>query len=388
MDDRHQPESMDISAGLHPEWETNDLEYPASFTQISHQEPSHFGASHDESSIVGGHQDRLQYLGDTGVPNPVIEGNSLLDALPQDSSTATLPGHLQQLCNVYAASYDDDTSLSLTRMEHAKALVLALLQHYYPESRGYKVQASSLGPIAKHGMTFLLKADDGTDPDFAPLPPNKDPKKGKKRPTKKQLENQEKAEYARQFNYWYPLTNAMTWHYIEPENIAGFEVLKKSTAPGAVEDVYHPYTYLAIMIDDLQTFLSFAASDDVHRGDILTDLLCRSGKIRFGHGILLFGTRLEFYDFDNGEETTIDSSDSEKDVEGAVNIDEPRVSLAGFTDLTTMDLNMLDGAFRNMAEKNVQYLHEGADAASGQDVEVRAEPTDVLTSDDEVMANM
>jgi hypothetical protein len=389
MDDCDQPESMDMSTGLHPEWETNNLAYPTSFTQVPHYVPSHTGASYDESSLVGGYQDQLQHLADTGVPNPVIEGHSLLDALPQEPSTATLPSHLPHLCNVYAAGYDADTSLNSTRMEHAKALALALLQHYYPESRGYMVQPSSLGPVAKHGMTFLLKADDGTDPDFTPLSPKKDPpKKGKKKPTKAQLVSQEKAEYARQFNYWYPLTTAMTWHFVEPENIAGFEVLKKSTSPGAGEDVYQPYTYLAIMIDDLQTFPSFAATNDVHRGDILTDVLCRSGKIRFGHGILLFGTHLEFYDFDNGKETTIDSSDSEEDVEGAVNIDEPRVSLAEVVDLRTMDLQMVDRAFREMAEKNVQYLDEGAGAADVQDVVARTEQPEVLMSEDEAMANM
>jgi hypothetical protein len=371
---------MDISAGLQPEWETNNLEYPISLTQFSHYVPSHIEASYDESSM-GGYQDQHQHFADAAVPSPAMEGNSIPDASPHILSTANLPSHLQHLCNVYSASYDDDTSLNSTRVQHAKALALALLQHYYPDPRGYMVRPSSLGPIAKHGMYFLLKADDGTDPDFDPLPPKKEPKKGKRKPTKAQLATLEKAEYERQFNYWYPRTNAMTWHFIKPEDIAGFEILKKFTSSGAGEDAYAPHTYLAIMIDDLEMSPSFAATNDVHRGDILTDVLCRTGEIRYGHGILLFGTRLEFYDFDNGDETMIDDSGAEEYVEGTVSIDEPRVSMAEYTDLRTMDLQMVDVAFRNMADKNVQYLDEGAD------VEARAEQSEVMISDG-VVANM
>jgi hypothetical protein len=235
-------------------------------------------------------------------------------------------------------------------MEHAKALALALLQHYYPESQGYMVRPSSLGPIAKHGMNSLLKGNDGSDPDFNLLPPKKDSKKGKKKkPTKKQ----EQAESARQFNHWWPLTVAMNWHVIEPEDIAGFEVLK-STAIAGAENEYVPYTYLAIMIDDLETFSSFAATNDVHRGDILTDVLCRTQKIQSGYGILLFGTRLEFYDFSNGAETRIDDSDSDEYVEGMIKIDEPSVALAAFANGTEMAVE----AFRDAGKINVDYLDE------------------------------
>jgi hypothetical protein len=147
-----------------------------------------------------------------------------------------------------------------------------------------------------------------------------------------------------------------------------------------VENEYRPYTYLAIMIDNLETLPPFAATNDVDRGDILTDVLCRTGNIRSGYGILLFGTRLEFYRFENGAETNIDGTDSDEHVEGMVSIDEPWVTLAVFknaaemvVDLKTMSLQMVDEAFREMGQTTVEYMDDSHEAGTVQDVQARAE---------------
>jgi hypothetical protein len=384
-----QPEDMDMNAGPRPEWETLNFEYPTPFAQVPHSLPLQPGTPYNGSPSVAEYQNGFQYHVDMRIANPEDQGNPGLEAMVQQPSTANLPINLQHLVDAYTSSYDDNALPNSTRMEHAKALILALLQHYYPESQGYIVQPSSLGPIAKHGMNFLLKADDGSDPDFNLLPPKKDPKRGKKKkPTKKQLESQEQAEFARQFRHWYPRTLATKWHLIQPEDIAGFEVLKKSAVADAGEDGHRPYTYLAIMIDGLDTLPSFAATNHVHPSDILTDVLCRSQKIRFGYGILLFGTRLEFYNFDNGEETKINNTDSEEYVEGTVSIDEPSVALAAsvnekdmVVDLKTMGLQMIDEAFKEIGKRNVVYLDEGAGVENGQDVGAQVQPSEVVMSD-------
>jgi hypothetical protein len=359
---------------VQPERDANNFQYPTyptSFVQDPHYLPSQPGPPYNEFSTVPGYQDGFQYQAETGPSYPVIEVIPVAQALAKPP-TPNPPSHLQHLFEAYTASYNDNASPNSTRMEHAKALALALalalLQHYYPESQGYMVRPSSLGQIAKHGMNFLRKGNDGSDPHFNLLPPKKDSKKGKKKkPTKKQ----EQAESARQFNHWWPLTVAMNWHVIEPKDIAGLEVLKRTTIAGA-ENEHVPYTYLAIMIDDLETFPSFAATYDVHRGDILTDVLCRTQKIQSGYGILLFGTRLEFYGFSNGAETRIDGSDSDEYVEGMVSIDEPSVALAAFAngtemavDLRTMGLQLVDEAFREMGKINVEYLDEGHEVEDG-----------------------
>jgi hypothetical protein len=375
---------------VQPEGDAENFQYstyPSSFSHVPHYLSSQVGAPFDEFSSMTGYQPDIQYPVETGLsmpvlPYPVVQENSVLKALSKPSTTYP-PSHLQHvqhLHEAYTASYDDNALSNVTRMEHAKALALALLQYYYSESQGYMIQPSSLGPIAKHGMNFLLKAEDGSDPYFKSLPPKKDIKKGKKKkPTKKQSENQEKAEYARQFGHWYPRTIATNWHNVEPEDIGGFEVLKRTTVAGT-ENEYRSYTYLAIMIEDLETLPSFAATNDVGRGDILTDVLCRTGKIQSGYGILLFGTRLEFYGFENGAETNIDGNDSDEYVEGMVSIDEPGSTLAVFenatemvVDLKTMTLQTVDEAFREIGHTTVEYMDIGHEAGSVQDVQAGAE---------------
>jgi hypothetical protein len=170
----------------------------------------------------------------------------------------------------------------------------------------------------------------------------------------------------------------MNWHNIEPEDIAGFEVLTRVGMPG-VENEYRPYTYLAIMIDNLETLPSFAATNDVDRGDILTNVLCRTGQIQSGYGILLFGTRLEFYRFENGVETNINDNGSDEYIEGMVSIDEPWVTLAVFktatemlVDLKTMSLQTVDEAFRGIGQTTVKYMDDGYEAGTVQGVQARA----------------
>jgi hypothetical protein len=175
-----------------------------------------------------------------------------------------------------------------------------------------------------------------------------------------QLETAKSANLAR---CWSVILGAK-WHYIEAQDTCEFQVCKK------VGKALKPHTYFAIIIDDLTTLTVWAMTNDVHRGDILADALGRTGVIRAGYGVLLFGTRVEVYAFDNGELTEIDGEESsEEDVEGIVHVEEPSVALCKraadgqglVVDLRTVRIQMPEGVFREVVGKEVEYTYEDTD---------------------------
>jgi hypothetical protein len=101
-------------------------------------------------------------------------GNSTSDT-PAPSSFADV----QSLLDAYVASYTDILTPNSTRMSHAKAFALALLQRHYPASEDFLIHPSALGPMAGHGLNFMLKSADGTSPNCS-LEPPKPAKRGKK----------------------------------------------------------------------------------------------------------------------------------------------------------------------------------------------------------------
>jgi hypothetical protein len=119
------------------------------------------------------------------------------------------------------------------------------------------------------------------------------------------------------------------------------------------------------MIDDLQTLPYFADNNDVHRGDILVDILSMSAKIHLGYGTLLFGTRLEFYDFDNGEKTRFDED------EETITVEEPTVRLCKnanneelVIDLRSTGVQMVGSVLRQIVKKDVKFIDEGCSDGS------------------------
>lgn len=262
---------------------------------------------------------------------------------------------LQELFDSYVASYNDDTTPASARMEAAKAFAEALLSHYYPESEGYIVQASDPIPMAKHGMNFMLKTTEGTDPEYHPLAPLRPPapwkdlKKGKskaKAPSMKTIVLREKKrkveEYKRQFSSWWPYTTGVQWHFIEPKDISCFEVLKQHTTTrnGPEETELRLHTSLAIVLAAPDLPSRIADTNDVHRADILADALSRSRDVQRGHGMLLFGPWLELYDFNNGKETQVAGDDEEEFYEGMVSCEDPIVSLCRAPDGQGLALDM------------------------------------------------
>ncbi|KAG9195472.1 hypothetical protein G6011_00593 [Alternaria panax] len=108
---------------------------------------------------------------------------------------------------------------------------------------------------------------------------------------------------------------------------------------------YHPHTYFAIVIDSFVQVPRFSSENTMHRSDILTDALCRGGKVQNGHGMLLYGPRLEYYTFDCANEWICPDSDDEEiwgqDME---------------FDMRITSLKIIDAAFRSIAVRDVVYV--------------------------------
>tara|TARA_R110002003_G_scaffold141_8_gene12933 strand:- start:1922 stop:3124 length:1203 start_codon:yes stop_codon:yes gene_type:complete len=337
-----------------------DPNYSSSNDMGLHHDYQQQAEPHGAGPYADGHHSAENYAG--------METSSDMAFGDADAGPSLVPApssHRQNLTDTYISSYSNPETPHSTRMEHAKTFAVFLLQRYFPEHEGYIVQPSLLGPIARLGINFMLKAKDGIDPDYTPLPPKKYKKKDKK-----SLKSQRDAEYLRQFAHYWPFSTNVAWHMIEPENIAGFDVLKRNAPVDDSSDEeaeYRIHTCMAIVIDDMHSFPLFAATNDVHRGDILTDALCRGQQIQSGHAILLFGSRLELYDFENGQETKFGHiEDGEDSDEMEVHTKEPAVSLSKdatgnelAVDLRASDLHTIDYMFRTVAAREVVYIESG-----------------------------
>ena len=197
-----------------------------------------------------------------------------------DDSLALPHDHLQTLYTAYHTSYNLPITPTSAHMQHAKALASALLNRHFPTSSGYLVAPAPLGPLSFHGINFLLKEDNERDSDPDTPPPKKT------------------ARSARKTHMQYSYESA--WHYIEPAQMAAFEVKKAIPREDgdAAPLTYRTHTALVIVLDDLATFHRWSRANINHRGDVLTDVLGVRGRVEKGHGMLFFGPRLEMYKYD------------------------------------------------------------------------------------------
>ncbi|CAG5153789.1 uncharacterized protein ALTATR162_LOCUS3331 [Alternaria atra] len=269
--------------------------------------------------------------------------------------------------------YDSQsTATNATRMQYAEAFAFALLTHYYPASQGYTVVPTSPGLIAKNGINFILAANDKSDiwKDLRKKKANSTNKANRRRaPTKKELERAEKEEQVAkvaEYNHEFAYMANLQWDYISPQDIAVFvvtcETEIRNEKTGVVICEQHPHTYFAIMIDNFDEVPRFSTENTVHRSDILTDALCRGGKVQNGYGMLLYGPRLEFYAFDRGDEWYYSVSDEEngqepQDIEPKMEVLQSGSQDMQF-DLRTMGLDTVGAAFRDVAVREVVYMVE------------------------------
>jgi hypothetical protein len=130
----------------------------------------------------------------------------------------------------------------------------------------------------------------------------------RKRPlTKKELAAAEAKDRAAKYFHGVNWAGSLQWDYIQPEDIASFVVLRKlevlNEETGMWEESWKPRTYLSILIDDFGTDPpALSKENTTQRSDVLIDALCRGGDVKEGYGMLLYGPRLEFYEFVAGEE--------------------------------------------------------------------------------------
>lgn len=280
---------------------------------------------------------------------------------------------IQSLYEAYHIHYTNPTATNATRMMYAKALAFALLKHYYPASQDYMVKPSSLGPTAQYGMSFILEAEDGSDI-WRDLPAQRPVEKSKRKNglvPKQRNAAQIAAEVAR-YNHGLRYILGIWWDWIGPEDIAGFVVLRKiktiSPKTNVIQYEYRAHTYLAIMMDSFEELPRFSKENTTHRSDVLADALCRQARLQEGYGILLYGPRLEFYNYNAGarwvhyesdDDETDENTASEEEAQDIEPILKSLLSPEGeemAVDMRSSNLQKVNVAFQRVAAMNVKYV--------------------------------
>ncbi|KAF2443681.1 hypothetical protein P171DRAFT_42444 [Karstenula rhodostoma CBS 690.94] len=177
-----------------------------------------------------------------------------------------------------------------SRLEKAKALAVALLEHYYPEGQGYRVEPAEFPLLQLGGWRTWIYPEDCYDA-----------AEGKTDTIKAALKKNAKPVY----DTFAGNIFADKFHQILPEHIAGYVVLSEvQYADGSTHWAQH--TYLAIMMDDLDTFQHWVPEKlmrtteefvSMPRADILNDAMGRQAGVSSGYAILMLGPRFEFYNY-------------------------------------------------------------------------------------------
>lgn len=260
------------------------------------------------------------------IETPEVNG-ALQETVPErlgPDETAPLPhdDHLQNLYDAYHASYAGPINETATQMQQAKQVVLALLQRHYPESEDYIVEPTALGPYSAKGINFMLKEPKEPDSD-TDMPPPRTPR-----------------HVARMTHEHY--SYSAPWHYIPPEKMAAFVVKHRASEVNDGLDVVTNRTHmcLVIVLDDLLTLPRWSRANINYRGDVLSDVLGPIGGVAKGHGILLFGPRLELYIYDaNNDKTPVT----------------PCKGLQWKLDMRTTSLATVDEVLRGFAQREVVH---------------------------------
>lgn len=253
-------------------------------------------------------------------------GTTLHDS-PAESSSLSAgvdSKDLEYHYHAYISGYGDANRDKSRCLDDGKAFVLALLRHHFP-SEHFIIQPCSLGPIASNGLKLMLKTRDTpeSDPNYL-FKPIKYPQQ--RRQTDAEMTKSKKmAEIV-----WH---NKQKWHTIEAKDMACFVILGESevteTDTGVVTEGHLPFTYFGIMIDDPDIHSRISKTNVVTRADMLVDIMSRA-RLQRSYAMLLHGLHLEFYDFDNGKDTVVETEDG---VEGTVEAEDPTMTLCKGKDL-------------------------------------------------------
>ncbi|KAI8943568.1 hypothetical protein NX059_001565 [Plenodomus lindquistii] len=272
--------------------------------------------------------------------------------------------HLTNLYDEYRSNYNDANASNAACLQQAKTFALALLTHYYPASEGFIVAPCSPGPVAKHGMSFIL--NDSDKPDIRPFKPPHRARRGQRLNAKQKDENA--AAKAHHQDQQQP-----KWHGIAANEIAAF-VVQRQVSNTDVESIspihLQNHTYLVIMIDEFDSVAQFSNQNILQRCDILTDLLCSQGRIQNGYGILLHGPLIEIYDFDRGIEfSALIHADEEQDIEPKMEVAADSAGPGKMVlDTRVAGLEELDGVLKWAIAREVTHVQDVVVGLSGDPV--------------------
>jgi hypothetical protein len=176
------------------------------------------------------------------------------------------------------------------RLEKAKVLAAALLEHYYPKDQGYRVEPAEFPLLQFGGWRTWVYPENC----YAATKRKGDHIKGRLKKNVKPM-----------YETWGGNITADKFHRILPEHIAGYVVLSEvQYEDGSTGWAQH--TYLAIMIDDLDTFEHWVPEKlmqpaknfvSMPRADILNDAMGSQAGLATAYAIIMLGPRFEFYNY-------------------------------------------------------------------------------------------
>lgn len=177
-----------------------------------------------------------------------------------------------------------------SRLEKAKKLAIALLGYYYPKDQGYRVEPVEFPLLHFGGWRTWVFPEDCYAAPRRKSAKFKGPLKKKAVPV---------------YETWGGNLNADKFHRILSEHITGYVVLNEVQYPDGSKG-WAQHTYLAIMMDDLDTFQHWVPEElmspaenyiSMPRADILNDAMGVQAGISHGYAIIMLGPRIEFYNY-------------------------------------------------------------------------------------------
>ncbi|KAF2734870.1 hypothetical protein EJ04DRAFT_523278 [Polyplosphaeria fusca] len=196
--------------------------------------------------------------GDIVSPDTAVDTDDMMDVPSDGANEAKLHRNtrIAALINQYSSSYDDNTTSPKQQLEYAKVLACALLEHFYPADQDFGVVPCTFDEMAKYGWTIELKGNRSN-------------------------------------------VFALPLHTIAASNIAGFMVQKRHhylDHDGYERQKWVPHTYLAIMIDPLDTLDRWTSHHQcaTHPPDIMSVSMGKA-HIAHSHAYVIIGNRIDFY---------------------------------------------------------------------------------------------
>lgn len=195
--------------------------------------------------------------------------------------------------DTYHLGYQDPSQTVTDHLARARNLAYLLLLRYYPSREHFAVEPHSFSLMAPPGQGWSIAESN--------VKKEKNAKKEREKRAEQGLEEEED-EMPEAWKAYDP------FHFIPSEHISGFVVnaaYNQNDQDGKDTTKSEPHTYLTIMVDDLKSMPNWISESNrtaLMRADIMSYYLGYRASIDTGYGILIFGTRIEFYTYTNQNE--------------------------------------------------------------------------------------